>query len=52
LVAVLRHFRCLDWVRKAWRNKLLRGRQQQDRRGFETATSDAAQDSQTFVFEE
>ena len=51
-VAVLRHFGCLDWVRKAWRNKLSRGRKQQGRRGFETAASDATQESQSLVFEE
>lgn len=51
-VAVLRHIGCLDWVRKAWRNKLLRGRQQQHRRGFETTASDANQESQSLVFED
>jgi Acetyltransferase (GNAT) domain len=51
-VAVLRHLGCLDSVRKAWRNKLLRRRQQQDGRGFEAAVSDATQESQSLVFEE
>jgi hypothetical protein len=51
-VAVLRHLGCLDWVRKAWRNRLLRGLQQRDRRGRETATSEATQESQALVFEE
>jgi hypothetical protein len=49
-VVLLRHSGCLDWVRKTWRNKLLRRRQ--DRRGFESATSDATQESQSLVFEE
>jgi hypothetical protein len=51
-VAALRQLGCLDWVRKAWRNKLLRRRQQQDRRGFDTATPAAAQESQSLVFED
>jgi CelD/BcsL family acetyltransferase involved in cellulose biosynthesis len=51
-VATLRHLGCLDWVRKAWRNKLLRGRKKLDRRGCETATLDATQESQALVFEE
>jgi hypothetical protein len=50
--AVLRHFGCMDWVRKAWRNKLLRRRQQQNRSGCATATLDATQESQALVFEE
>ncbi len=51
-IAALRHFGCLDRVRKAWRNKLLRGRHQQDRRGFDTATSAATEESQSLVFED
>ncbi len=51
-VVLLRHAGCLDWVRKTWRNKLLRSRQPQNRRRFETVASDATQESQSLVFED
>jgi len=53
LIALLRQMRCLDWVKKTWRNRLLRTHGNESRTAeIETAISDPVQEGESLEFGE